>query len=78
MADGTVQLAVLSANVPEDVQAEIATVQGAIIDGSFAPFTGPINDQDGNEVVAVGVVVDLGALLGMDYFVEGVIGSATG
>jgi basic membrane protein A len=78
MADGTVQLAEVSDVVPEDVRAEIESVQAAIIDGSFAPFTGPIVDQDGNEVVAAGVVVDLGALLGMDYFVLGVIGSATG
>jgi basic membrane protein A len=78
MADGTVQLAEVSDMVPEDVRAEIESVQAAIIDGSFAPFTGPIVDQDGNEVVAAGVVVDLGALLGMDYFVLGVIGSATG
>ena len=54
------------------------TVQDEIIAGTFAPFTGPINDQDGNEKVAAGEVPDLGTLLGMDYFVAGVIGSATG
>jgi basic membrane protein A len=78
MADGTVQLSEVSDVVPEDVRAEIDTVAASIIDGSFAPFTGPINDQDGNEVIADGEVPDLGTLLGMDYFVEGVVGSATG
>ncbi|MDX2379569.1 MAG: BMP family ABC transporter substrate-binding protein [Acidimicrobiia bacterium] len=78
MADGTVQLAEVSETVPEETRTAIDGVTASIIDGSFAPFTGPILDQDGNEVVAAGVVVDLGSLLGMDYFVAGVIGSATG
>ena len=34
--------------------------------------------QDGSEAVADGVTPDLGTLLGMDYFVAGVVGSATG
>ena len=46
----------------------------AIIVGSFAPFTGPINDNAGNEVIADGEVAPLGDLLGMQYLVEGVIG----
>ena len=50
----------------------------AIIDGEFAPFTGPLNDQNGAEVLADGVAATLGELLGMEYFVEGVIGSPTG
>ena len=78
MADGTVQLAPVSDTVPEDTRAQIETVQATIVDGSFAPFTGPIVDQDGTEVAAEGVVLDLGTLLGMDYFVAGVVGSATG
>ena len=45
-----------------------------IIDGSFAPFTGPINNQAGDEVFADGQVATLEELLSMDYFVEGVIG----
>ncbi len=78
MADGMVTLADVADVVPEDVRSEIATVQDQIIDGSFAPFTGPVTDQDGNVVVADGEVPDLGTLLGMDYFVSGVVGSATG
>ena len=45
--------------------------------------TGPINDQDGNEIIAAGVTppdfADDGLfLLGMSVFVEGVVGSAEG
>ncbi len=78
MADGRVTLADVADVVPEDVRSQIDTVMGEIIDGSFAPFTGPVSDQDGNEVIADGEVPDLGTLLGMDYFVSGVVGSATG
>jgi basic membrane protein A len=78
MADGLVNLAPVADVVPQDVRDQIATVQGEIIAGTFAPFTGPVMDQDGNEKVAAGEVPDLGTLLGMDYFVNGVIGSAAG
>jgi hypothetical protein len=52
---------------------------------SAVPFTGPINKQDGSEAVPAGSVLDhkvidgdnLFALLGMLYFVEGVIGNAS-
>ena len=78
MADGLVQLAEVSDSVPQDVRDQIDTVQAEIIAGTFAPFDGPVNGQDGTEVVADGDSPDLGSLLGMDYFVEGVVGSATG
>ena len=78
MADGLVNLSPVAEVVAQDVRDQIATVQAEIIAGTFAPFTGPVNDQDGNEKVAAGEVPDLGTLLGMDYFVAGVIGSATG
>ena len=77
MADGLVNLSPVAEVVPQDVRDQIETVQGEIIAGTFAPFTGPINDQDGNEKVAAGEVPDLGTLLGMDYFVAGVSGSTT-
>jgi basic membrane protein A len=74
MADGTVKLGAFGSSVSADTQALIATKAAAIIDGSFAPFTGPIKDNTGKEVIAAGVVAPLGDLLGMQYLVEGVIG----
>ncbi len=78
MADGMVNLAPFGESVPEDVRAEIEARQQEIIDGAFEPFTGPIVDQDGNEVVADGESMTLEELLSIDFFVEGVIGSPTG
>ncbi len=78
MAEGMVKLAPLSDAVPQETKDEIAGVQAQIISGEFAPFTGPINKQDGTEAYAAGDVAELGDLLGIDYFVEGVVGSAKG
>jgi len=78
MADGMVTLAEPSELVDPEAKTLIAEKAAAIIDGSFAPFTGPIKDQDGKEVIAAGEKADLGALLGMSYFVEGVEGSPKG
>jgi basic membrane protein A len=74
MADGTVKLGTFGSSVSAETQALIAEKAAAIIDGSFAPFTGPINDNTGKEVIAAGVAAPLGDLLGMQYLVEGVIG----
>ena len=78
MADGMVTLASFGDSVDADTQALIAEKAAAIIDGSLAPFTGPVTDQDGNEVVAADVRPELLDLLGMSYFVNGVIGSPKG
>ena len=74
MADGLVGVAPFGESVPQEVQDEIDAKAQEIIDGSFAPFTGPINNQAGEEVFADGQVATLEELLSMDYFVEGVIG----
>jgi basic membrane protein A and related proteins len=78
MADGMVNLAPFGESVPEDIRGEIETRQQEIVDGEFEPFTGPIADQDGNEVVADGESMTLEELLSIDFFVEGVVGSPTG
>ncbi len=60
--------------VPAKVRAAADAVKQSIIDGSFHPFQGPINDQAGEQIVAKGERLDDGVLLGMDYYVEGVQG----
>jgi basic membrane protein A len=74
MADGLVTLADFGESVGDDIREQIEQRQAEIIDGSFAPFTGPVNDQDGEERIAEGETAPLEDLLAMDYFVEGVIG----
>jgi simple sugar transport system substrate-binding protein len=75
MADGVVDLAPIAADVDAAVKAAVAERKQQIIDGSFHPFQGPINAQDGSLYVAAGDVLDDGTMLSMDVFVEGVVGS---
>ena len=77
MDDGIVGLAPLADDVPADVVALIDSASESIASGSWDVFTGPINDQDGNQRVAEGETMDDGSMLGMDWFVEGVVGNAS-
>ena len=61
-------------NVPEDVAAAAENVKEAIVAGDMHPFEGPLRNQAGEEVVAEGETLDDEALLGMDYYLEGVQG----
>jgi basic membrane protein A and related proteins len=78
MADGMVNLASFGESVPDDIRDDIEERQQEIVDGEFEPFTGPIEDQDGNEIVADGETMTLEELLSIDFFVDGVIGDPTG
>ncbi|NNE94923.1 MAG: BMP family ABC transporter substrate-binding protein [Acidimicrobiales bacterium] len=71
MADGMVDIAPFGSSVSDETRATIEERKAQIIDGSFSVFPDPIVDQDGNSR-------ELGDIFGMDYFIEGVIGSPTG
>ncbi len=75
LADGMVEMAPYGDAVPADVRAAADAVRAAIVDGSLHPFAGPFNNQAGEQAVAPGEALDDGALLGMDWYVEGVQGS---
>jgi len=70
-----VELAPISDRVPAAVQQLVEEKRQAIIAGSLHPFSGPLKDQNGVEKVAAGTNLDDGALLGMNWFVEGVQGT---
>ncbi len=73
MEKGIVNLAPMGDMVPADVKDMVAAKQKAIIDGSYVVFTGPVKDQEGN--VKIAAAPEDKELLGMTWFVEGVIGS---
>ena len=60
--------------VPEDVREAAEVIVEGIVSGSLHPFQGPIRNQAGEEIVAEGETLDDEALLGMNYYVEGVQG----
>jgi basic membrane protein A len=78
MDDGIVGLAEFSPSVPEEVAAMVAEKQAMIVSGETDVFCGSMMGQNGVEFLAEGQCMDDGQMLGMDWFVEGVVGEAGG
>jgi basic membrane protein A len=74
LKEGIVKLAPLTDNAPAAAQAKVDEMAAKIKDGSFHVFTGPLKDQDGNLKVAAGQAMSDKDMLGMGWFVEGVVG----
>lgn len=71
---GEVQIGEITDAVPAEVKAEAEALQASIADGSYHPFTGPLNKQDGTPWLADGVVANDGELAGLGFYVEGITG----
>jgi len=71
MSDGTVKIAPFGPSVTDETKALIEQRKQEIIDGTFQVLPDPIVNQDGVEQ-------PLGDIFSMDYFVQGVIGNASG
>ncbi len=81
--DGLVVMAPFGQSVSADAQAAIKAKEDAIKNKTFDPFTGPITKQDGTVGVPAGTTLPVYTTTGLckysiDWFVEGVIGSAKG
>ena len=74
LGDGTVSLAPLNDAVPADIKAMVEEKRKALIDGSLDYWAGPLQDNQGNEVVASGKTLSIADINGMDWLVDGVVG----
>ena len=74
IAEGMVEIGEISDAVPADIKAEALALKASIADGSYHPFTGPLNKQDGSAWLAEGETADDGTLAGMNFYVEGLEG----
>ena len=72
---GIVDLSPMSDLVPAAMQEKVQTQKAAIKAGRITVFTGPVKDQSGTVRVPAGAVASDKELLGMTWFVEGVIGT---
>ena len=72
---GLADITPLNKAIPVNVRAKIEEVRQQISNGTFSPYTGPVKKQNGETVVAAGEVMSDDALWGMNYFVEGIIGT---
>lgn len=75
METGIVDLAPFGAMVPKDIQEKVMAKKADIASGKTKIFVGPIKDQKGAVKIPEGTTADDGTLLGMTWFVEGVIGT---
>jgi len=71
---GMVEIGEITDAVPADVKAEALEMIEAMRAGTYHPFTGPINKQDGSAWLADGEVADDGTLAGMNFYIEGITG----
>ena len=74
MAEGEVVIGEISDAVPAEVKAEALAMVDAITAGTYHPFTGPMNKQDGTVFLADGEVATDEQLTGMTFYLEGMIG----
>ena len=74
IAPGMVKIGEFSDKVPADVAAEAQALSDSISAGTYHPFTGPLNKQDGSVWLADGEVADDGTLAGLGFYVEGIEG----
>jgi basic membrane protein A and related proteins len=76
--EGAVDLVSISPKVPSETLAEIKKLKAGLSDGSFHPWTGPISNQAGQEVLAANVRADDAFLRKIDFYVQGVEGQVPG
>lgn len=73
--EGAVNIDNFNAALPTDVKKMAEVRRDAIKAGSLHPFTGPLKDNTGKELLAIGKTMDDAELRKMSVFVEGVEGS---
>jgi simple sugar transport system substrate-binding protein len=71
---GMVEIGEISDAVPAEVKASAEALRDSIADGSYHPFTGPLNKQDGSAWLAEGEIADDATLAGLNFYVEGIDG----
>ena len=72
---GMVEIGTFSERMPAALRTEAQALAEAISAGTYHPFTGPVNRQDGSLWLAADETADDGTLLGMDFYVEGIVGA---
>lgn len=72
--EGAIDMVSIADDVPAEIKAKIDTIKAGLKDGSFHPWTGPIVDQAGKEVLAKDAKADDAFLGGVKFYVKGVEG----
>jgi basic membrane protein A len=70
-----IELSPLGPMVPPEVRRLVEEKKKEIIEGRLQVFAGPLRDQKGKEIVPAGQVLSDEAAFGMNFLLEGVVGS---
>ena len=76
--EGAIDMVSLAADVPAETKLMIDVIRAGLKAGTFHPWTGPIVDQSGKELIAKGVIADDKFLSGVKFYVKGVEGKVPG
>ena len=71
--EGMVRVEGFGNKVPKAVQDEVLQRQKELAAGQLQPFTGPMSDNEGRQVLAPGKKLTDPEILGMNYLVQGVV-----
>ncbi|RDE09074.1 BMP family ABC transporter substrate-binding protein [Pelagibacterium lacus] len=71
LEDGILSMAPYT-NMPDDVKALAEETEAAIRSGDLVVYEGPITRQDGSVWLEDGQIAEIGELLGLNFYVEGV------
>jgi simple sugar transport system substrate-binding protein len=74
LKEGMIQVGDFGPKLSPSVRAEVMQIQKDIVLGKRHPFQGPIEDNDGKQILAVGQKLTDGQILNMNYLVAGVLG----
>ncbi|QDZ03273.1 BMP family ABC transporter substrate-binding protein [Nitratireductor mangrovi] len=75
IAEGVIKMSPYSEVIPASVRDELKAIEQRIASGDLNPFTGEIKDQNGQVKVESGAVLSDEEIRGMDWLVEGMIGT---
>jgi simple sugar transport system substrate-binding protein len=75
--EGMVRVGDFGPKVPPKVQDEVLLRQKQIGQGKLLPFSGPITDNEGRQVLPKGQSLSDEQILNMNYMVEGVVGKVS-
>ena len=76
--EGAIDMVSMADDIPADIKAKIEEIKTGLKAGTFHPWTGPIVDQAGKELIAKGVVADDKFLSGVNFYLKGVEGKVPG
>jgi basic membrane protein A len=76
--EGAIDIVSISDKVPAETKAEVEKLKAGLKDGSFHPWTGPIVDAAGKEVLPAGQKADDAFLHKIGFYVRGVEGKVPG